>query len=156
MTARRLATVWSSWLYEAQSLVALLDKQSEALVRRDAEQVDAQLPEIEAKKAALETVDATARIACQEMAAELAVEPHLTAIARRLPEADAAMLSSLAKQIEVTGDRLRAAMVRNHALIENELAYFAGTLNVIGQALRDPATPYAGGAPTALTLDRTA
>jgi hypothetical protein len=154
MNPRQLASVWSEWCRAAQALLSILNEQADALTRRDTERVEELLPLVEDRRETLEAVDSRARGASAALAARLGAAATLTGIAAKLPSADASVLAELSAQVTRLGSEVRQAMVRNHALIENELAYVAGTLTLIGQALRQPPTPYGKASTGALTLDR--
>jgi len=156
MSARQLAVTWSEWLSEARGLVNALEDQAEALVGRDAVRVSALEEQLEQRRERLSSVDHRARQTSLDLAEKLKSGPSFADLAPRLNPNDSSVLLALSRDIETTTDLLRAAMIRNHALIENELAYVTGTLGLIGQALREPSTPYGPGDVPALTLDRTA
>jgi len=154
MTPRHVATLWSEWVRSAESLLQVLARQEQALIARDTDQVQDCLEQVETARMALQAKDEEARSAIAALAQNTGAEPTLREVARRLPPAEARVLSGLASTAERLADALRASFIRNHALIENELAYVSGTLMLIGQALREPATPYGKATAGALTLDR--
>jgi len=155
MNAQRLSAVWIEWAGAASALVSLLDQQESALVSRDTARVEDLLPEIEKSRHALEAVDERAREASTAFAEKLGCVPSLTGIMTRLSPTEAGSISALAQRVKDLGEGLREAMIRNHSLIVNELAYVAATLTLVGQTLRDPTTPYGKGTAGALTVDRT-
>lgn len=155
MTTRQVATLWSEWARSAEALLHVLARQEQALISRDTDQVQECLEQVEKARIALQAKDEEARSAISALAQDVGSEPTLREVARRLPLPDARLLSGLAMTAERLAHSLRASFIRNHALIENELAYVSGTLMLIGQALREPSTPYGKAAMGALTLDRT-
>ncbi|GMV36420.1 MAG: hypothetical protein AMXMBFR61_09280 [Fimbriimonadales bacterium] len=154
MTPRHVATLWSEWVRSAEALLQVLACQERALISRDTDQVQDCLEQVESARIALQAKDEEARSAISALAEAVGSEPTLREVARRLPPSDARLLSSLAGTAERLADALRASFIRNHALIQNELAYVSGTLMLIGQALREPSTPYGKAVAGALTLDR--
>jgi hypothetical protein len=135
-------------------LLQVLARQERALISRDTDQVQECLEQIESARSKLQEKDEEARSAIFALAQAVGSEPTLRDVARKLPPSDARLLSGFAGTAERLADALRASFIRNHALIENEMAYVSGTLMLIGQALREPSTPYGKAPAGALTLDR--
>jgi hypothetical protein len=155
MNVNRLASVWTEWASAASQLLAALNLEEQALVARDTARVEELLPLIDERRLTLEAIDARAREASVELSTKLGCVPSLSCLCQRLGPAASGPLLTLAQRVSALGNDIRAAMIKNHALIENELAYVAATLAVIGQALREPVTPYGRGTAGALALDRT-
>ncbi len=155
MTTHQLAQLWTEWIGRAESLQSALAEQKEALIAREMDRVENLIPVVEDRRTALLDADERAREACINLAAELGVGASLPAIAKKLQPLESARLRNLAAKVTKHGEAIRNALIQNHALVENELSYTAVTLSLIGQALREPATPYMGSTePGALSLDR--
>lgn len=133
--------------------LALLEAQEMALLSCDRARFAQAQEEHALLAAALEAQDAARRAALTDDAGE---PLSLARLKETAPEASLRGLAPLETSLRETLDRVQTLARRNRALIQNELTYFAFTLDLFVEAGRASAGGYGGGRTGLLMLDRRA
>ncbi|MER3412783.1 MAG: hypothetical protein C4341_00800 [Armatimonadota bacterium] len=154
---KSLQTIWWEWIGTSERLMRSLHEQTAAIMLRDVDRVQELQPEIERMIQSLRAIDERASNEAKRLAETIGAEPTFRGLTEALTDAkDKEQLIALANRVRAAAQTIQGLVRKNQALIENELAYVAGTLHLLAQSAQKEQGPYKEGSHAAVLLDEVA
>ncbi len=139
---RQLEQLWWDWLGTSERLLRSLHEQTAALTLRQSDRVSRINPEIDNLMTQMESIDTKAVTCLKELAEEFGVEPNIRSIGQVLEKAEAQQLQSVANRVIVAGRNVQNVIIKNRALIENELEFVNGTMALVAKTATEKQKAY--------------
>lgn len=154
---QNLQTIWWEWIGASERLMRSLHEQTAAIMLRDVDRVQELQPEIERMLQALRDIDERASNEARRLAETYGAEPTFRGLTEALPDMkEKEQLIALANRVRAAAQTIQGLVRKNQALIENELAYVAGTLHLLAQSAQKEQSPFRESVHAAVLLDEVA
>ncbi|MBS1705331.1 MAG: flagellar export chaperone FlgN [Armatimonadetes bacterium] len=153
---KELQKLWWDWLSTSERLLRMLGDQTRALVRRDVATIEAMQPDLDTMLARMRSIDESAVASARKLAEALGAEPNLRGLVGALPQAEAQQVQGLANRVAAAARTVDETIVRNRALIQNELEYIHGTAAIITKVATESQGKYAPKTKGAVLVDQAA
>lgn len=134
MKTRRLQEIWREWIATSERLLKTLHEQTAAIMLRKVEEVERLQPHLELLIEDLRTIDAQAVEVAHEITSELNVPHNFYSLVKALTGEEQAQVQALANKVRAIAQDIQRIMRKNQTLIENELAFIAGSLHLLARA----------------------
>jgi hypothetical protein len=156
MMTKELQAIWWEWLGDSERLLRTLHEQTAAVMLRDAGRVERLQPEIDRQIEHLREIDERAVACAQRLAETLGAEPTFRSLVAALPDAEAKEVHAVANRVKAASQSVGGVVAKNQALIENELAFVAGSLHLMARATEEKEGAFGTRTHAAVLLDETA
>lgn len=152
-----LQTIWWEWIGTSERLMRSLHEQTAAIMLRNVDRVQDLQPEIERLIQSLRDADGRASNEAKRLAETLGAEPTFRGLTEALKDGkEKEQLIALANRVRAAAQTIQGLVRKNQTLIENELAYVAGTLHLLAQTAQSEQGPYKDRGHAAVLLDEVA
>jgi CO dehydrogenase nickel-insertion accessory protein CooC1 len=134
MKTDELQKLWWEWLGQSERLLRSLHEQTAAVMLRDVERVERLQPELSRLIAQLQEIDERAVTVAKRLAENLGIQHGFRSLVTVLEKAEAEQFIALSNRVKAAAQNVHAVIDKNQTLIENELAYVAGSLHLLAKA----------------------
>ncbi|MCL6623411.1 MAG: flagellar protein FlgN [Fimbriimonadales bacterium] len=156
MKTRKLQEIWREWIASAERLLKVLHEQTAAIMLRKVEEVERLQPHLELLIDDLRAIDARAVEAAHELTTELGVPHNFYSLVKALQGEEQMQVQSLANKVRAIAQDVQRVMRKNQTLIENELAFIAGSLHLLAKAGEEQQGPFGPKTHAAVLFDERA
>lgn len=156
MKTNELQKLWWDWLGQSERLLRSLHEQTAAVMLRDVERVERLQPELTRMIDALREIDEKAVALARGLAEELETKPNFRSLVDALEKTEAQQVIALSNRVKAAAQTVQAVIEKNQSLIENELAFVAGSLHMLAKAAEESEGQFAQKAHAAVLLDQRA
>ncbi|MCH8274230.1 MAG: flagellar export chaperone FlgN [Armatimonadetes bacterium] len=156
MITNELQKIWWDWLSTSERMLRSLHEQTAAIMLRDVERVEKMQPELTRLIQALRETDDRAVACARGLAEKLGVEPNFRSLVSTLEKEEQRQVQALANRVKAAAQTVQRVMRKNQTLIENELAYVAGSLHMLAKTSEDREGDFGQRTHAAVLLDEKA
>jgi hypothetical protein len=137
MVTSDLQRLWWDWLGTAERLLRSLHEQTAAVMLRDVERVERLQPELDRMVQMLRNIDAQALSEARRISETMGVKADFKSLAAQLESKEAEQIIALSNRVKASAQNVQAVIEKNRLLIENELAFVAGSLHMLAKATEE-------------------
>ncbi|MEM4408315.1 MAG: flagellar export chaperone FlgN [Candidatus Caldarchaeum sp.] len=134
MRTRHLQEIWREWLATSERLLKMLHEQTAAIMLRKIEELERLQPSLELLIEDLRAIDTRAVEVAHELTNELGVPHNFYSLVKALEGEEQTQVQALANKVRASAQDIQRVMRKNQTLIENELAFIAGSLHLLAKA----------------------
>lgn len=156
MISEPLQMIWSEYLAESERLLGSLHEQTAAVMLRDPARLERIQPELTKRIALIQSIDERAIDCAKGLAERAGCEPNFRSLVKTLEVKEGRQLHALANRVIQTAQRVQGVIRKNQALIENEMAFNAGSLALIAKAVEDEEGKFGVKTHAAVLIDQVA
>ncbi|HWP30861.1 MAG TPA: flagellar export chaperone FlgN [Fimbriimonadales bacterium] len=154
MKTKELQTIWWEYLSTAERLLRSLHEQTAAIMLRDVERIERLQPELESLLEQLVQVDEKAVACARKLTSELNVPNNFKSLVEALDEGEAKSVHALANRVKASAQTVQSVIEKNQNLIENELAFVAGSLHLLAKIVENREGDYGIRTHAAVLIDQ--
>lgn len=154
MITNELQAIWREWLAESERVLRLLHEQTAGVMLRDVERVERLQPEIEKHIEILREIDSRAVECARTIAEQLGCKPSFKDMVSKLDREEAQAVHAIANKVKAAAQNVQGVVTKNRALIENELAYVAGSLHLLAKTAENQEGAFGTRSHAAVLLDQ--
>lgn len=156
MITKELQAIWREWLGESEHLLRLLHEQTAGVMLRDVARVERLQPEIDRHIETLREVDSRAVECARKITDRLGCKPSFKDIVAKLDKEEAQAVHAIANRVKAAAQTVQGVVAKNRSLIENELAYVAGSLHLLAKTAENQEGAFGTRTHAAVLLDQKA
>lgn len=156
MISEPLQAIWTEYLDKSNKLLGSLHEQTAAVMLRDPARLERLQPTLEQQIATIQTVDDRAISCARGLAESLGCDHNFRSLVKNLEQKESRQLQALANKVIQTAQRVQGVIRKNQALIENEMAFNAGSLALIAKSVEEEDGQFGTRTHAAVLLDEVA
>ncbi|GEM_PF-3491297 len=156
MISQPLQEIWTEYLAQTNKLLQALHEQTAAVILRDPARLERLQPELERQIAEVRTIDERAIGCARQIAEQIGSEPSFRCLVKTLDAKEGRQLQAMANKVIQAAQRVQGIIRKNQTLIENEMAFNAGSLALIAKAVEEDEGSFAAKSYAAVLVDQVA